>query len=298
MPPDTRSRGGAALRRRNALLRFAAVLLCCLSAAPALAGRDNYLDWTWLGCWYDWGNPRSLPYYLGNGDYASCLALAEAGGFDTFGLQYYGECWACNGCDYAVYGSPGECEWLGTGNVNQVHRYFYPPPPLPANLRAGWNYLGCFKEGQPRMLPDRLAGVHTAASCQAAAKTAGYDTAAVQNGGECWACVDCNYGGFGAAAAADCPANGGPSTNQVYLLLAAPPPPMPPAWQVKVPLTDLVSGVSCVAGDGNTMTAFYSSSCGDIIKPGPSWNADPGHVRSLRCCDACLLALMLQEGLT
>ena len=203
------------------------------------------------------------------------------------------ECWACTGCNYAISGSPGECNWLGGANTNQVHRFFLPPPPLPRNLTAGWNYLGCFNEGQPLLLPDRIAGVHTVTTCQAAAQTGGYNTAALRNAGECYACTDCNYGGFGTAAS--CPSNGGPSTNQVYILITAPPP-MPPAFQVVVPLTNLISNVTCVAGNPTyPMTQFYGSSCGDIIKTGPTWNPMPngyGNVRP-KYCMACVAALTL-----
>ena len=175
--------------RRLALLYGAALLLWSHAAAPAAAALDNYyIDWTYLGCFWDWGDPRSLPYYLGKGDYNSCKAQAEAGGFDTFGLQNWGECWACTGCDYARYGGSYDCSWLGRDYANQVHRFFKEPPPLPRNLSAGWAHLGCFKEGQPRMLPNHLGDSHTAETCQAAAAAGGYDIAALENGGQCCAC--------------------------------------------------------------------------------------------------------------
>ena len=262
------------------MMYAAALLLSCCAVKPAAA--DNYLEWSWLGCYYDWGNPRALPTYLGNGmDYTACNAAAVAGGYDTFGLQMNGECWVCNGCDYGMYGPVGDgCSWLGDANRQQVHRYFLPPPPLPRNLSVGWSYVGCFREGPPRMLPSRLDGVYTAASCQAAATANGYDTAALQNGGECWACSGCNYGGFGAAQG--CPSNGGPSTNQVYLYIAAPPPPLPPAWASTVSLMPLVLSLTCLDGNGNGL-GFYDASCGDIVRDSPVWNPYDWLVRFMRC---------------
>ena len=51
-----------------------------------------------------------------------------------------------------------------------------------------------------------------------------------------------------------------------------------PAWSTVVSLSSLVSGVSCVASGGVTMTNFNGATCADILSASPMWNPQ-GYVR-------------------
>lgn len=153
-----------------------------------------------------------------------------------------------------------------------MYRYFPRPPPLPALSYGGWTQLGCFKENEPRMLSHNLGSGFTAATCQAAGLAAGYDIVALQAGAlaECWACLECNYAGWGVATG--CPELGGTLLNQVYLYNAAPPPPTPPLWKAIRSLNGLVTGVTCVSGNGAAFGLHGGAVCADILKASPTWN--------------------------
>ena len=56
--------------------------------------------------------------------------------------------------------------------------------------------------------------VHTPRGCQNMAQDHGYDTAGLENDGECWACSGCDYARHEKLAA--CPSMGGPWQMQVY----------------------------------------------------------------------------------
>jgi hypothetical protein len=76
-----------------------------------------------LGCWNDNWN-RALSIYTGNVNNADeCKKRAIDRGSDTFGLQYYGECWVKQpGDDYKKYGmSTNTCTALGGGWQNHVY---------------------------------------------------------------------------------------------------------------------------------------------------------------------------------
>jgi hypothetical protein len=104
-----------------------------------------------------------------------------------------------------------------------------PPPESPFQ----WAHQGCFKESgsisQPRAIPNFLFSGSTIAACLAEARLRGYTTAALQFGGECYACSGCDWATYGAAADDACADPlGGEWANQVYLREVAPPPPFPP----------------------------------------------------------------------
>lgn len=74
------------------------------------------------GCYNDSPN-RALPVYAGNGKtVASCKQEAEKRNMNTFGLQYYGECWLGNDVDYAKYGPTNSCGNLGGAWSQNVYK--------------------------------------------------------------------------------------------------------------------------------------------------------------------------------
>ena len=72
-------------------------------ATPAPSG-----EWTYAGCFADDARaaaralPHELPHVV---TVAACGAAAAAAGYDVFGLQNGGECWACAGCAYDAHGA-------------------------------------------------------------------------------------------------------------------------------------------------------------------------------------------------
>jgi hypothetical protein len=81
-------------------------------------------SFSYQGCYRDQGN-RALPNFLGNvGSVNDCKTKAMAGRYNTFGLQYYGECWAGNNTDWNKYGQinpDNSCGNLGTAWNNKVY---------------------------------------------------------------------------------------------------------------------------------------------------------------------------------
>lgn len=86
---------------------------------------DQPKSYTYQGCWRDSG-PRALPHFLGNvRSVDKCATTSEKAGFNAFGLQYYGECWAGNNTDWNKYGKLDDkgCGELGTAWNNQVYTH-------------------------------------------------------------------------------------------------------------------------------------------------------------------------------
>ena len=87
-----------------------------------------------LGCFKD-GTPRALPELLENFrkniDWMNmakivqaCAEVAHARGLQTFGLQFYGECWSgVHGSNtYDMYGPSTNC-WSGVGKEGSYYVY-------------------------------------------------------------------------------------------------------------------------------------------------------------------------------
>ena len=77
------------------------------------------------GCWGDSGN-RALPEFKGNvKTIDECAQIAKKGGFKTFGLQYYGQCFMGNNTNWNRYGPRDNksCGLLGSGWTNQVYQF-------------------------------------------------------------------------------------------------------------------------------------------------------------------------------
>jgi hypothetical protein len=84
------------------------------------------LGYEYQGCYGDDGS-RTIPHWKGNvSTKEQCAQIAKENNMNTFGLQYYGECWIGNYPEhnYKRLGSRGQCSPLGDGWTNQV--YFNP----------------------------------------------------------------------------------------------------------------------------------------------------------------------------
>jgi len=76
----------------------------------------------YLGCFKD-SSDRAIKKFLapsGN-TVETCSKLANISNYNTFSLQFKGECWADNNPLYSQYGSAENCEPLGGGYTNQVY---------------------------------------------------------------------------------------------------------------------------------------------------------------------------------
>jgi hypothetical protein len=93
--------------------------------ARRLAAEQAATGYVYQGCFNDSGN-RAIRRYTGNvSNKEQCQARAVAAGMDTFGLQYFGECWIGNHnqeSKFDKYGRfSGHCGPLGGGWNNQVY---------------------------------------------------------------------------------------------------------------------------------------------------------------------------------
>jgi len=93
------------------------------NARPEWANTPNVRGYDYMGCWRDsWD--RALPYMLGQvSSREQCADLAMSVGMNTFGVQYYGQCWAGMHPthNYQRHGVAGACSILGDGWTNQVY---------------------------------------------------------------------------------------------------------------------------------------------------------------------------------
>ena len=69
---------------------------------------------------------------------ADCQTWGSSWGMDTIGLQYYGQCYGCSGCNYssqgvaAACGVPNGCGWSNQVYVLQAAAVSPPAPPSPS----------------------------------------------------------------------------------------------------------------------------------------------------------------------
>jgi hypothetical protein len=93
------------------------------NSRPEWANVPTVKGYEYMGCWRDsWD--RALPYMLGQvWSREQCADLAMAAGMNTFGVQYYGQCWAGMNPthNYQRHGAAGACSILGDGWTNQVY---------------------------------------------------------------------------------------------------------------------------------------------------------------------------------
>jgi hypothetical protein len=92
------------------------------------------------------------------------MRLAIQKGYNVFGLQYYGECWAGSFSKYDLLKkTTSTCENLGISWANQV----YVKP---------YQYKGCYKDNSSRMIPNLLGNVSSVSACKLLAYANKYDT--------------------------------------------------------------------------------------------------------------------------
>ena len=179
-------------------------------------------SYQYQGCYNDTGN-RAIPNYLGNvSTRQQCEQMAQSQGYNVFGLQYYGQCFAGNSLNQAKKYGPnnGNCGNMGTGWTNQV--YANQPP---QNI-GEYTYKGCYNDTPNRAIPKWPKNVNTLQQCAEVAKQNNANVFGVQDGFACFIGNDVNaafkYGGNNNYDA--CNYNGqtlgGPWTNQVYSLPA------------------------------------------------------------------------------
>jgi hypothetical protein len=66
--------------------------------------KKKVAQWEYKGCFKDNGN-RMVPSFVGKvTSVDACKELAVKGKFDTFSLQYGGECWVGNKSPYNILG--------------------------------------------------------------------------------------------------------------------------------------------------------------------------------------------------
>lgn len=94
---------------------------------PGVPGPQNIDQWISQGCWNDNGSARAITNNIANGqNINSCVNLASQQGYNTVGLQYGNQCWACNNCDFKKYGNQppqaSQCNINNPGgNTNMVY---------------------------------------------------------------------------------------------------------------------------------------------------------------------------------
>ena len=106
--------------------------------APSING------YHYKGCYND-NSERAIKNYIGNGNINDCVNLALSNGYDTVGIQYYGQCWAGNngtdGNNYSQFGvqtNTASCNVNSAGGWTNVV-YKKPPPPIPYNGKVDGN---------------------------------------------------------------------------------------------------------------------------------------------------------------
>jgi hypothetical protein len=115
--------------------------------------------------------------------------------------------------------SMAEHAWWREGNKHiRIHmknpRRCNPPFVNPPDEAFGWKYRGCWKDTGDRAVPHHIGQAGSVAECVAYARSRGYNTAAIQYYGQCFAGNNPHYQRYGDAGC--CEAMGGAWTQQVY----------------------------------------------------------------------------------
>jgi len=131
------------------------------SSAPVKQGYE------YKGCWADTAT-RALPTRLSNvNSVEACYNLAKQNNFSTFGLQFYGECWAGNNKDWNKYGKRDNatCGELGVAWVNQIYTVgASPPPDCPPSsegdldIGLAWAHFFDYSMNRDDVQTDRVLG--------------------------------------------------------------------------------------------------------------------------------------------
>ena len=80
--------------------------------------------WAYQGCFNDAAAPnRTIPFELPVtvSNVADAQTSASQYNYTTVGIQYGGQVWVCNGCNYSALGSASNCSELGGYYAQQVY---------------------------------------------------------------------------------------------------------------------------------------------------------------------------------
>ncbi|KAH8900419.1 glyoxal oxidase like protein [Thozetella sp. PMI_491] len=233
------------LPRRIAALHLGLLTLIGPSSA-AIPKRDVSVPsdlptgWISQGCYTDVGRT------IGDASYTdqismtdeSCIAFCASKGYRYAGTEYYHECYcgselasgaaqvADSDCSYPCAGNASEA----CGGSSLLNLFFSTVPlgPEPNPGVDGWDYVGCYTEGDGgRALTVGIGSVPnaqmTVALCTAACKAAGYILAGVEYAGECYCDNSIQNGAVPASSGCTMACNGnsseicgGPSRLSLY----------------------------------------------------------------------------------
>ncbi|KAJ7697830.1 glycosyl hydrolase family 71-domain-containing protein [Mycena rosella] len=181
------------------------------AASTATSTTVGGVSWSYLGCYPDPNNPRTLNNGIhtstGTNGIAACLTTCKNAGYVYAGVEYGVECWCASAmtagvsatsaglCNMACSGGTGIC-----GGGNNINIYFAASglgsttttstASAPTSTPS-WSYLGCYIDtANPRTLNN---GIHftsqtgqSVASCLSACSAAGYLYGGTEYGVECW----------------------------------------------------------------------------------------------------------------
>lgn len=160
-----------------------------------------------LGCYRDnSASSRLLPTSFTASDTLTLEACAVfCSSSPYFGVEYGRECWCASAtsgfsptspstiatrvdddeCDFECAGN--EDQTCGAGERIEVYSNALYRPPQVATVR-GFDYLGCYRESSPRLLPNALLGDDslTTAKCAAYCTSQNYPYFGLEYGRECW----------------------------------------------------------------------------------------------------------------
>ncbi|KAK3401552.1 WSC domain-containing protein [Sordaria brevicollis] len=162
---------------------------------------------TRLGCYRDnSASSRLLPTSFTASDTLTLEACAVfCSSSPYFGVEYGRECWCASATSGFSPSSPStinalvdddECDFECAGNEDQtcgaserieVYSNALYRPPQVARVQ-GFDYLGCYRESSPRLLPNALLGddTLTASKCATYCTSQNYPYFGLEYGRECW----------------------------------------------------------------------------------------------------------------
>ncbi len=133
--------------------------------------------------------------------------LAEAKGFNTFGLFLYFKCFGGSNSNYARLGAASGCADSGTFTDIIVYQKNV--------LESEWQSKGCFKDDSTRTIPYYLGLVKTKEDCEKLAEAQSFNTFGLQDKSQCFGGSYSDYARLGAAT--NCGNMGSSWTNNVYV---------------------------------------------------------------------------------
>jgi len=119
-----------------------------------ISGED---EWAFRGCFKD-NKDRTISNYLGTvRTKEQCQELADAKRFNTIGFQSYGLCFAGHFPAYGKLGAASDCSF-GARWTNNVY--------VKSKMKeAKFEYKGCFKDNEARMVPTYIGYVVSVRAC-------------------------------------------------------------------------------------------------------------------------------------